>query len=230
MTVVERFARTVSHSAECKSFLLSMCIEAGESTTHSLSLGLEFGRREHAPIQQKSVALFCLRVPRMLDTCSAKSHAFSANPSFLPLRLFFFFFLEKMAGETGHQKSPNTLPAHLRLLVQHRQRNGAHPVDGVGASHPPLPLASSRDRESPCTAARHDGHPLTEPCCPRAAARTLASPQTTSRPPRRRGPRASHDRNAQSARDKFSPLSFSGHESSSIRPDAAWTRHPVSSH
>ena len=40
-------------------------------------------------------------------------------------------------------------------------------VEGVGPSHPLLPLASSRDdAKGPCTAARQDGHPPSKPCCP----------------------------------------------------------------
>ena len=41
--------RTVSSSAEFRSFLLGMCIEASESTTHCLSLGFVEGWRCQAP-------------------------------------------------------------------------------------------------------------------------------------------------------------------------------------
>ena len=66
MTVVGRLdARTVSGSAEFKSFLLSMCIAAPKSTTNTLSSGSNLdGARTHQPSEDaKNVASFC-HVPK----------------------------------------------------------------------------------------------------------------------------------------------------------------------
>ena len=82
MTVVVRIdTRTVSMSAEFKSFSLSMCIDAPESATNSLSSDLivDGAGRHQSNEGEKNVALFCSRSPRILYTCFAES-----------LLLFFF--------------------------------------------------------------------------------------------------------------------------------------------
>ena len=56
---------TVSNSAAFKSFLLSMCMEAPESTTNSLSSGLidNGAGRHHTSEGEKNVALISSRSP-----------------------------------------------------------------------------------------------------------------------------------------------------------------------
>ena len=106
MTVVGRLdARTVSSSAEFKSFLLSMCIAAPNSTTNTLSSGLNFGRRPHAPAKRRRTW------PRF-----AMSQCFSASPSFLCLFLRACVEFESEETPPIRMRWPN--PPTLRWRVR----------------------------------------------------------------------------------------------------------------
>ena len=88
-----------------------------------------------------------------------------------------------------------------QIRICHRTKKN---FDGIGPSHPPLPLTSS-DCKKTLPLLHAVMVTPTEPCCPRTrATKTHASPWTTSSPLRTRKPRASHGRITQSTRDMFS--------------------------
>ena len=107
MTVVGRLhSRSVSNSAEFKSFLLSTCIEALESTLNFLSSSLILvgAGRHKSNDGGKKVAMLCSRFQRILYTCLARSHASLRVHLFLPLRLLLGAILEFGSEETSFLK------------------------------------------------------------------------------------------------------------------------------
>ena len=132
-----------------------------------------------------------------------------AGPNETPVT---FFFDRRRLKSQSHQNQRNTTPDLVRRLIP--QRNRCSPttsaVDGVGPSHPPPPLASNRDCEN-ALALLHAmmvihrwSHAALARVCWGAAAGTPASQRTTSRPLRKRGPRALPAEIDQSAGDTFS--------------------------
>ena len=134
-----------------------------------------------------------------------------------------FLFFQRRLKSQSHQKLRNTTPDNARHATPQRNRFSptTSAVDGVGPSHLPPPLASSRDcenalallhammvihRRSHAALARFCWGTGSVRAFALASCRKNACISVDSRPPRERGTRSMPGQIDQSARDTFSPF------------------------